>query len=116
MRIKDHPILDFSLEKQIPFVFEGQAMIGVVGDSIASALVSNGIKIFSYSSQRKRPRGFYCAIGNCGACNMIVDGRPNVRTCITPLEANMVVELQRNKGVLLWKRCLVSLLVGVRLV
>jgi len=40
----------------------------------------------------KRPRGFYCAIGNCGSCNMTVNGILNVKTCMTPLEAGMIVE------------------------
>jgi hypothetical protein len=30
---------------------------------------------------------------------MVVDGVPNVRTCVTPLEAGMHVETQRGKGV-----------------
>lgn len=101
MRIKNHPILEFSTEKKIPFVFEGQAMIGYQGDTIAAALVANGVKIFSYSITHARPRGFYCAIGNCAACNMIVDGTPNVRTCITPLTPNMNVKIQKDKGVIL---------------
>ena len=29
---------------------------------------------------------------------MTVDGVPNVRTCVTPLEAGMKVETQKGKG------------------
>ncbi|MDP3130257.1 MAG: 2Fe-2S iron-sulfur cluster-binding protein, partial [Bacillota bacterium] len=46
-----------------------------------------------------RPRGFYCAIGNCSSCHMIVDGKSNVKTCVTPLCAGMNVETQTGKGV-----------------
>jgi aerobic-type carbon monoxide dehydrogenase small subunit (CoxS/CutS family) len=70
-----------------------------MGDTIASALVNLGIDVFSHSIKLKRPRGFYCAIGNCASCKMIVDGKPNVKTCITKLKANMVVERQYDKGV-----------------
>ena len=52
----------------------------------------------SYSIQAKRPRGFYCAIGNCSACQMVVNGVPNVKTCITPLEPEMVVLDKRIRG------------------
>jgi hypothetical protein len=29
---------------------------------------------------------------------MVVDGKPNIRTCVEPLKAEMVVETQRGKG------------------
>ncbi|MBU1142179.1 MAG: (2Fe-2S)-binding protein [Firmicutes bacterium] len=99
MRIEKHPILTFPKTEDIIFIFEGKKVKGIQGDTIASALHALGIKTLSYSIKEHRPRGFYCAIGNCASCNMIVNGVPNVRTCITPLEENMVVERQTNKGV-----------------
>ncbi len=57
-----------------------------------------GVKVLSHSIELKRPRGFYCAIGNCSSCNMIVNGKPNVRTCVTLLEEGVVVKTQVNKG------------------
>lgn len=100
MRIKKHPILTFPEREEISFIFEGKKVIGYQGDTIASALHDLDIKTLSYSIKLNRPRGFYCAIGNCASCNMVVNGKPNVRTCITPLEENMTVERQKNKGVL----------------
>lgn len=99
MRIVKHPILDFPEKKEIEFEFEGTILHGYEGDTIASALHANGIKKLSESIVLHRPRGFYCAIGNCSSCHMIVDGVPNVKTCITPLKAGMVVRLQSGKGV-----------------
>jgi predicted molibdopterin-dependent oxidoreductase YjgC len=100
LRIKDHPILVFPKKKDIVFFFEGKPVVGQEGDMIAFALHSNGIRTISYSSRLKRPRGFYCAIGNCGSCKMRVDGIDNVRTCITPIKENMRVEIQHDKGVI----------------
>jgi predicted molibdopterin-dependent oxidoreductase YjgC len=100
MRIKNHPILSFPEKKEIPFYFEGKLITGKQGDMIAFALHDHGIKTLSYSSKLKRPRGFYCAIGNCASCNMRVDGVDNVRTCITPLKEGMHVDIQKNKGVI----------------
>ena len=40
------------------------------------------------------PRGVYCAMGRCTDCMMIVDGEPNVRTCITPVRDGMRVQVQ----------------------
>lgn len=79
-------------------MFEGVPMTGLEGDTIASALISQGVRVFSHSINLHRPRGFYCAIGNCASCNMVVNGIPNVRTCITPLAENMVITRQAGKG------------------
>jgi len=98
LRIKEHPILDFKEKEKIFFTFNGQRVFGYEGDTIASALHALGIKKLSESMELKRPRGFYCAIGNCSSCRMIVDGIPNVRTCITLLKANIDVKVQTNKG------------------
>jgi aerobic-type carbon monoxide dehydrogenase small subunit (CoxS/CutS family) len=100
MRIDNHPILTFEKKQAIPFYFNGNLVHGFEGDTIASALHALGIKALSESIHLKRPRGFYCAIGNCASCNMEVDGVPNVRTCITPLKANMDVRKQLGKGVI----------------
>lgn len=99
MRIEEHPVLDFEKErKKIHFTFNGQPVYGFEGDTIASALHALGIKTLSHSIELKRPRGFYCAIGNCSSCHMIVDGIPNVKTCITLLKEGMDVKVQTNKG------------------
>lgn len=100
MRITKHPILKFEVKKKIQFFFEGKAVYGYEGDTIASALHDLGVVTLSQSIKLNRPRGFYCAIGNCASCNMIVDGKPNIRTCITELKPGMSVERQANKGVL----------------
>lgn len=100
MRIKEHPILHFENKNKIYFQYNGNKLHGFTGDTIASALHALGIRKLSSSIERKRPRGFYCAIGNCASCNMIVDGIPNIRTCITELKEGMVVLEQTNKGVL----------------
>ena len=100
MRIEQHPILNFEKKKEISFIFEGNPVIGYEGDTIASALHALGVKTLSFSIKDKRPRGFYCAIGNCASCHMIVNGVPNVRTCITPLTEGIRVERQHDKGVI----------------
>ena len=99
MRINEHPILDFKSDrKKIYFTFNNESVYGFEGDTIAAALHALGITKLSESASLKRARGFYCAIGNCASCNMVVDGVPNVRTCITILKDRMKVESQLNKG------------------
>ncbi len=98
MRIKDHPILTFEEKKKLTFIYDGKTVFGYEGDTIASALHAMGVKVLSRSIELNRPRGFYCAIGNCSSCYMIVNGKPNVKTCVTLLKENMVVKTQVNKG------------------
>lgn len=98
MRVKKHPILSFDEKQKLSFTYDGKDVYGYTGDTIASALHALGIRRLSSSIEHKRPRGFYCAIGNCASCNMIVDGIPNVRTCITKLKEGMVVQTQDDKG------------------
>ena len=98
MRIKEHPILTFETKKKIFFFFDGKKVFGYEGDTVASALHAMGVKVLSRSITLNRARGFYCAIGNCSSCQMIVDGKPNVKTCITMLKENMEVKTQVNKG------------------
>ena len=78
----------------------GKELEGFEGEMISSALMANGVKIFRHSKKLKRPRGFFCAIGRCASCNMMVDGVPNVRVCVTPLREGMQVETQKGRGAL----------------
>ncbi len=98
MRVKRHPIIAAKNQSEILFFYNGDEVKGYQGDTIASALHALGIKVLSRSIHEQRPRGFYCAIGNCGSCHMIVNNVPNVKTCITKLEPGMVVTTQKGLG------------------
>lgn len=100
MRIEKHPILDFNKGKKVKFTFNGQELEGYEGETIQAALHAAGVKVLGKSIKMHRPRGFYCAIGNCSSCFMVVDGVPNVKTCVTALKEGMVVETQEGKGVI----------------
>ncbi|MCI1956586.1 MAG: (2Fe-2S)-binding protein [Oscillospiraceae bacterium] len=97
MRIQQHPILNFEPAEEIPFYFEGKKLTGKLGDTIASALHANNIRMLRHEH---RPRGLFCAIGNCASCLMEVDGRPNVRVCVEKLRPGMVVKIQKGNGTL----------------
>ncbi len=80
IRINRLPTLKIDAEKSIPFKYKGKEYSGVQGDTIATALFANGIRIFSRSLKYHRPRGFYSMDGECSNTMMKVDGIPNVRT------------------------------------
>jgi len=101
MRISNHPILEYKRGNPINFIFDGASVTAHDNETIAVALHSAGVRILSHSNIKNRPRGFFCAIGNCSSCMMVVDGEANVKTCTTLVCEGMVVESQVGKGKLL---------------
>ena len=99
MRIIAHPILGKLADPTKVFIeVDGRRIEAILGETIATALMANGIYVHRYTSKRKEPRGVFCGIGRCTDCMMIVNGQPNVRTCITPVEEGMQVQTQVGKG------------------
>lgn len=95
MRIDEHPILGKKeLSELVAFTLDGKELYGYEGEPIAVALKANGVMTHRYTKKEHKPRGIFCAIGRCTDCVMVVDGVPNVRTCITPLKAGMKVQTQ----------------------
>ena len=94
-RIVEHPILGApSKGSRVVFTYDGVEMEGYEGESIAMALKAAGVEVHRFTAKRHEPRGIFCAIGRCTDCVMVVDGKPNVRTCMTPLVAGMDVRTQ----------------------
>ena len=94
-RIREHPVLGKTEEtKKVKFTYNGKTMEGREGEPVAMALKAAGVQIHRYTQKKHEPRGIFCAIGRCTDCVMVVDGVPNIRTCITPLKEAMRVETQ----------------------
>ena len=94
-RIENHPILgETPKRKTVTFRYNGKILEGYEGEPIATALKAAGLMVHRYTQKERKPRGIFCAIGRCTDCVMVVDGVPNVRTCITPLVAGMDVKTQ----------------------
>lgn len=99
MRVLHHPILgEPDQEPWIEIIVDGKKMKAKKGETIAAALMANGIQIHRYTTKHHEPRGVFCGIGQCTDCVMTVNGKPNVRTCITPVEDGMIVETQQGFG------------------
>ena len=100
-RIIEHSILGkLEEKKKVRIYIDGQELQVHEGEMIAAALIASGINIFRYTKHSHSPRGIYCGIGRCTDCVMVVDGIPNVRTCITPVKEGMIIE--RQQGVGMW--------------
>lgn len=98
-RIENHIILgDLEEKKMVTIIVDGKEIPAEEGEPILSALLASGIKVSNISPKHHEPRGYFCGIGRCTNCVMTVNGDPNVRTCVTPVEAGMVVETQDGLG------------------
>jgi glycine/D-amino acid oxidase-like deaminating enzyme/Fe-S-cluster-containing hydrogenase component 2 len=94
-RIISHPILEVPANGKITFDFDGTAVHGEKGFTIAAALHQAGFTVHSHSL-RNRNRSLECGIGKCGACEMLVDGEIK-RICITPVDdVKVVSEIPRD--------------------
>ena len=92
-RILDHPVLG-KLADQTPitFTFDNKTFEGFQGDTIASALMANGVRKLRVQESADTPRGIYCNIGHCFECRVIVNEKTGIRACMTLIEDQMVVE------------------------
>ena len=94
-RLQEHPVLGKPEKgKKVTFTYEGKELEGYGGEPIAVALKACGVMVHRYTKKEHQPRGIFCAIGRCTDCVMIVDGKPNIRTCVTPLKAGMKIQTQ----------------------
>ena len=97
-RLEKLPTFRIDAAQTIAFRYKNKTVEGVSGDTVASALYANGIRIFSRSLKYHRPRGLYGLDGECSNTCMQVNGIPNVRTENTLLEEGMRVKAQNVKG------------------
>lgn len=92
-RILEHPILGRLKDRpKITFTFDEQKIEAYQGDTIASALLAQGIRTLRVHEESGSPRGIYCNIGHCYECRVTVDGVSGVRACLVEVKEDMVVK------------------------
>ncbi|GIN71489.1 (2Fe-2S)-binding protein [Bacillus sp. J14TS2] len=92
-RILDHPVLDkIDGQLEISFRFDNQVFTARKGETLAAALLANGIRRLREHEESGAPRGIYCNIGHCYECRLTVDGKTGVRACLTLVKEGMIVE------------------------
>lgn len=97
-QIQEHPILAWEEQDRVTLLVDGHPVPARAGVPVAAALMEAGIVSFRTTEKRGDPRGVFCGIGQCNDCAMIVDGIPNVRTCVTAVRDGMVLETQHGLG------------------
>ncbi|MBW1961121.1 MAG: (2Fe-2S)-binding protein [Deltaproteobacteria bacterium] len=97
-RLSGLPTLRIDPEKQIFIQYNAKTYKGFKGDTIASLLYADGIRIFSRSIKYHRPRGLYSLNGESANTLMEVDGIPNVPAENTLARSGMMVQAQNVPG------------------
>ena len=93
MDIYEHPVLGLLADEKITTIyFEGEPIIARLGQTIASALISSGIYDLGNSRNFVKPRGLFCANGQCCSCYMTVNEVDHIRTCVTLVEEGMRIK------------------------
>lgn len=97
-RLTGLPTLRVDPTRELAFEYAGRAMTGVAGDTVASAMFANGVRVFSRSLKYHRPRGLYSLDGECANTMMAINDIPNTAAETTPLAAGMRVGPQNVRG------------------
>jgi len=78
----------------LSFTFDGRPLSGRSGDTVAAALLANGILASRTTPVSGSPRAPYCMMGVCFDCLVVIDGIGNRQGCLFPLADGMRVETQ----------------------
>src|SRR5699024_10958216 len=91
MHITNHPILGEDDRKVMQFYFNDEPLNAKKGQTIAAALMANGIKKFGLSRKLKQFRGLFCASERCYSCFVTVGEFDHVLSCSTLVDEGMKI-------------------------
>ncbi|WP_233137367.1 (2Fe-2S)-binding protein [Agrobacterium vaccinii] len=77
----------------VSITVNGEPTLAHPGESLAAALMASGHSGFR-RTQSGALRAPYCNMGVCFDCLVTVDGQSGQRSCLIPVRADMVVELE----------------------
>ena len=97
-RLEKLATLRINPAKSLNFKYKNKTCKGLSGDTVATALYANGIRIFGRSLKYHRPRGLYSLDGESSNTCMQVNGIPNVCSETTLLADGMQVKAQNVVG------------------
>jgi aerobic-type carbon monoxide dehydrogenase small subunit (CoxS/CutS family) len=79
---------------RVTITVDGEPLPAFLGETLAAAMLADGRRTLRRSPRSGSPRGIFCGMGICYDCLMVVDGRPNVRACMTPVAEGMAASVQ----------------------
>ncbi|QSB05159.1 (2Fe-2S)-binding protein [Natronoglycomyces albus] len=74
---------------QVKLTYRGQDITASAGQTVAAALIRNGISAWRITRRGDVPRGLFCGIGVCYDCLLTVDGVSGQRACLVEVVDGM---------------------------
>ena len=87
------PVLD-----SVTSWFCDRAIDAAVYDSVAAALLADGIQSFGRRPVSAAPRAPFCMIGNCFDCLVEIDGETNLQACLVTVRDGMRIRPHPGNG------------------
>ena len=87
-------ILRIDEGRTVTFLFDGQPISALEGDTVAAALTAAGIRTLRSTPVSGSARGIYCMMGACFDCLVEIDGLPNRQACMTEVREGQDVRRQ----------------------
>ncbi|MBK1839098.1 (2Fe-2S)-binding protein [Azospirillum sp. YIM B02556] len=81
----------------VAFTIDGRPAKARAGDSVAAALLANGVTACRNTPVSGAARGPYCMMGICFDCLVTIDGTGNRQGCQVRVSPGMAVETQNGK-------------------
>lgn len=91
------PIPEGAPAANLGFTFDGRPLSARRGDTVAAALLRNGITACRETPVSGSPRAPFCMMGVCFDCLVVIDGVGNRQGCLVPVEEGMAVETQHGR-------------------
>jgi D-hydroxyproline dehydrogenase subunit gamma len=83
--------------ERVPFTVDGRAVEALAGDTVAAALLANGITVCRNTPVSGAPRSPYCMMGVCFDCLVTIDDVGNRQGCQVRVAPGMRIETQDGK-------------------
>jgi predicted molibdopterin-dependent oxidoreductase YjgC len=83
--------------ERVAFTFDGARLTGHIGESVAAALLANGIRALRNARRDREARGAFCLMGTCQECVVEIDGHP-IESCRATVSAGLCVTSHRSNA------------------
>lgn len=83
--------------ERVSFTIDGRVAEALSGDSVAAALIANGVPSCRTTPVSGAPRAPYCMMGVCFDCLVTIDDVGNQQGCLVRVRPGMRVETQNGK-------------------
>ena len=79
--------------EKITILVNERPLVAFAGESVHAVLLAAGYRTLRKTAKMNQPRGIFCGMGVCYDCLVTIDGVPNQRACMTPVQDRMEIRI-----------------------